>query len=142
MTRRLWLAAMSLLAVAVLAAPRISAGQIAFAVDTGENLYSVDLSAATATLIGNTGVFLEGLALSPGGSLFGTDSGGGLWSIDKTTGAATFIGDTGRGNIEGLDYNGGTLLGSDFNDPPTIFSIDTTTAPTANIATASSSTGR
>ncbi len=35
----------------------------AFAVDRNENLYRVDLDNARATLVGVTGVFLEGLAV-------------------------------------------------------------------------------
>jgi hypothetical protein len=73
--------------------------------------------------------------------LFGTDVAGNLYSLNKTTGAATFVGATGRGNIEGLDFSGSTLLGTDFNDPVTVFSINTSNASTANIVTASSLTG-
>src|SRR5438105_13789871 len=50
-----------------------AADQIGFAVDVNKNLFSVDLTTAKATLIGNTGQFLEGLAVSPQGGLFGTD---------------------------------------------------------------------
>ena len=50
-----------------------AADQIGFAVDNTENLFSVDLTTATATPIGFTGQFLQGLAFSPAGSLFGTD---------------------------------------------------------------------
>ena len=50
-----------------------AADQIAFAVDNTENLYRVDLTTATATPIGYTGQFLQGLAVSPLGVLFGTD---------------------------------------------------------------------
>ena len=45
-----------------------AADQIGFAVDNTENLFSVDLTTATATPIGFTGQFLQGLAFSPGGS--------------------------------------------------------------------------
>src|SRR5215475_13077717 len=58
-------------------------------------LYSVNLTTATATLIGSTGTFnLEALAISPEGNLFATgflQSGGRfadfLYSINKNTGA-------------------------------------------------------
>ena len=55
------------------------ADQIGFAVDNTLNLFSVDLTTATATPIGYTGQYLQGLALSPTGRLFGTDAYGGLY---------------------------------------------------------------
>ena len=112
-----------------------AADQIGFAVDNTETLYSVDLTTATATPIGFTGQFLQGLAFSPAGSLFGTDFLGNLYSVSKTTGAATFIGSTGVGDIEGLTFRGATLIGTNFSNlggPTTVYSIDTiTAAPTA-----------
>jgi hypothetical protein len=111
-----------------------AADQIGFAVDATGNLSSVDLTTATATPIGPTGQFLEGLAISPTGSLFGTDFLGNLFSVSKTTGAATFIGDTGLGDVEGLSFNGATLIGTNFSNlggPTTVSAIATTTgAPT------------
>ena len=110
-------------------------GLLGFAVDNTETLYSVDLTTATATPIGFTGQFLQGLAFSPTGSLFGTDFLGNLYSVSKTTGAATFIGSTGVGDIEGLTFRGATLIGTNFSNlggPTTVYSIDTiTAAPTA-----------
>jgi hypothetical protein len=112
-----------------------AADQIGFAVDNTETLYGVDLTTATATPIGFTGQFLQGLAFSPAGSLFGTDFLGNLYSVSKTTGAATFIGSTGVGDIEGLTFSCATLIGTNFSNlggPTTVYSIDTTTAaPTA-----------
>jgi hypothetical protein len=107
-----------------------------FAVDNTETLFSVDLTTATATPIGPTGQFLQGLAFSPAGSLFGTDYLGNLFSVSKTTGATTLIGSvnvggTSVGDIEGLTFRGGTLIGTNFSDlggPTTVYSIDTTTA--------------
>lgn len=120
---------------AALAAP------IGFAVDLDSNLYVIDLGGGTAVLVGATGVFLEAIALSPTGDLFGTDTSGRLYSIDTTTGLATLIGGTDRGNIEALDFLGSTLVGVDFAVTPTAFSIDTTTAATTDIVTATTSTG-
>jgi hypothetical protein len=108
-----------------------AADQLGFAVDNTSNLFSVDLTTATATPIGFTGQFLQGLAVSPQGGLFGTDFLGNLYSVSKTTGAATFIGDTGLGDIEGLSFNGSTLIGTNFSNlggPTTVSAINTTTA--------------
>jgi hypothetical protein len=108
-----------------------AADQIGFAVDNTENLFSVNLTTATATPIGFTGQFLQGLAFSPQGSLFGTDYLGGLYSVSTTTGAATFIGSTGLGDIEGLTFRGTTLIGTNFSNLgglTTVSAIDTTTA--------------
>ena len=108
-----------------------AANQFAFAVDNTESLFSVDLTAHSATLIGNTGQFLQGLAVSPQGSLFGSDYLGNLFSVSKTTGAATLIGSTGLGDIEGLAFRGTTLIGTDFSNLgglTTVSAIDTATA--------------
>jgi hypothetical protein len=113
-----------------------SAGQVAFAVDNTASLFSIDLTTATATPIGSTGQFLQGLAFSPGGSLFGTDYLGNLFSVSTTTGAATLIGSTGLGDIEGLTFRGTTLIGTNFSNlggPTTVSAIDTTTAATTPI---------
>jgi hypothetical protein len=113
-----------------------AADQFGFAVDNTLNLFSVDLTTATATPIGYTGQFLEGLAISPTGSLFGTDAFGGLYSISPTTGAATFIGNTGLGDIEGLAFNGTTLIGTNFSNlggPTTVSAINTSTAAPTTI---------
>lgn len=111
-------------------------GLLGFAVDSTETLFSVDLATATATPIGPTGQFLQGLAFSPGGSLFGTDYQGNLFSVSKTTGAASFIGSTGLGDIEGLTFRGTTLIGTNFSNlggPTTVSAIDTTTATPTTI---------
>src|ERR1700730_13091799 len=93
-----------------------AADQIGFAVDNTENLFSVNLITHTATPIGFTVQFLQGLAFSPQGSLFGTDYLGGLYSVSTTTGAATFIGSTGLGDVEGLNFRGTTLIGTNFSN--------------------------
>jgi len=108
-----------------------AADQLGFAVDNTTTLFSVDLTTATATPIGPTGQFLQGLAVSPTGSLFGTDYLGNLYSVSKTTGATTFIGSTGLGDIEGLTFRGTTLIGTNFSNlggPTNVSAINTTTA--------------
>jgi PEP-CTERM motif len=124
--------AMSLVAGALyVSVGSAAADQIGFAVDSTGNLSSVDLTTATATPIGSTGQFLQGLAVSPTGSLFGTDYLGDLFSISKTTGAATLIGSTGLGDIEGLTFRGTTLIGTNFSNlggPTTVSAINTATA--------------
>jgi hypothetical protein len=113
-----------------------AADQFGFAVDNTTTLFSVDLTTATATPIGSTGQFLQGLAVSPTGSLFGTDYLGNLFSVSKTTGATTLIGSTGLGDIEGLTFRGTTLIGTNFSNlggPTTVSAIDTTTAAPTTI---------
>lgn len=119
------------------------ADQIGFASTILGELYRVDLTTATATLIGNTGIsfFMEGLAFSPGGTLYGTDSGSvfsnsELYSINTSTAVATPIGNTGVGDIEGLDFNGNTLVGSSLGSPTSLFTIDTATASTTLLTSA------
>jgi DNA-binding beta-propeller fold protein YncE len=103
--------------------PSLRADIMAYAVDINDNLDSVDLSTATATLIGSTGEFLEGIAISPGGTLYATDNSGNLYTLNSATGAATLVGSTGIGDVEGLAFDGSTLLGSSFSNPTTIYSI-------------------
>jgi len=113
-----------------------AADQLGFAVDNTTTLFSVDLTTATATPIGPTGQFLQGLAVSPTGSLFGTDYLGNLYSVSKTTGATTFIGSTGLGDIEGLTFRGTTLIGTNFSNlggPTNVSAINTTTAAPTTI---------
>jgi hypothetical protein len=122
-----------------------AADQIGFAVDNTTNLFSVDLTTATATPIGFTGQLLQGLAVSPTGSLFGTDYLGNLFSVSKTTGAATLIGSTGLGDIEGLTFRGTTLIGTNFSNlggPTTVSAIDTTTAAATTITSFSQGPAR
>jgi hypothetical protein len=130
-------AAMSLVAgIAHVSVRSAAADQIGFAVDNTENIFSVNLTTATATPIGFTGQFLQGLAFSPQSGLFGTDFLGNLFSLNKATGAATLIGDTGLGDIEGLSFNGSTLLGTNFSNlggPTTVSAINMTTAAATTI---------
>jgi PEP-CTERM motif len=129
--------AMSLVAGVLYVSVRTAAAdQIGFAVDNTLNLFSVDLTTATATPIGYTGQFLEGLAISPTGSLFGTDAYGSLYSVSPTTGATTLIGNTGLGDIEGLAFNGTTLIGTNFSNlggQTTVSAINTSTAAPTTI---------
>jgi len=125
--------------VALAFLPSLRADVMAYAVTTDNNLYSVDLSTAVATRIGPTGVsnFLEGLALSSGGTLFATDAAGNLYTVSTADGAASLVGDTGLGDIEGLAFDGSTLLGTNFSNPTTIYSINTTTANATSVVAAS-----
>jgi len=115
----------------------------AFAVDRNANLYRVDLDNASATLVGITGVFLEGLGLSPDGRLFGTDTGGNLYQLNTTSGAATLVGSTNCScDIEGLHFFGSMLVGVGLTTaPPAFLSINTQTGASTTLVTANSSTG-
>jgi len=135
LTRNLGIAMSLLAGIFYVSVRNAAADQLGFAVDATGSLYSVDLTTATATSIGSTGQLIEGLAISPQGSLFGTDFLGNLFSVSRTTGASTLIGNTGVGDIEGLSFNGTTLIGTNFSNlggPTTVYAINTTTAvPTA-----------
>jgi hypothetical protein len=84
---------------------------------------------------------MEDLAISPGGQLFGTNFSGILYSISPTTGEATRIGDTGLGDIEALAFSGSTLLGANFHDPTTFYSINTTDASVTPLVTTNPAAG-
>lgn len=127
-------------ALVALGATASWAAPFAYATDTGTNLYTVDLTNGTATLIGSTGIFFESIALAADGSLYGASSVGLFYGINKTTGAPTLIGDTGLGNIEGLDYNGSTLLATNFAGTPSVYSIDPVTGMPTLVTTFSTAT--
>lgn len=81
------------------------------------NLYSIDTSTGTATLIGATGTSLRGPAINPitgrakaSGARLGSDDG--LWEVDLTTGLATFVGGT-RNMSDMVFDTAGTLYGMD-----------------------------
>ena len=117
------------------AAGSVRADQFAYAVATDQNLYNVDLTTATPTLVGNTGKFLEGLAMSPTGALYGTDDNFTLYSLDPTTGAATAIGSTGLSDIEGLVFDGTTLLATNSANTTGVYSLDPATAAATLVTT-------
>ena len=81
-----------------------------------DSLVKVDLTTQTSTIIGPLGTLAlpESLALANDGSIYVTDSAGNFYHGSTTTGATTLIGNTGRGNIEGIHFLNGQLLGVDF----------------------------
>lgn len=90
----------------------INNGGTAYGVVSGSTLYSLDLGAQTASNIGSTGAFINGLAFGSGGGLFGT-GGNGLYSIDTGTGSASLIGAGVGGSFLSsgdIAYAGGTTF--------------------------------
>lgn len=131
----------ALLAALLIFSFNASALPMGYAVDNQGDFYSIDLSSGVSTFIGATGIaspdteLVEGLAMNTGGQLYATTSLGMLYSVNSATGAFTAIGDTGRGNIEGLDFRGGELLGSEFLSIQDVFSIDLGSAATTGLVT-------
>jgi hypothetical protein len=76
----------------------------------------------------------DALAISPTGQAFITENTN-LYSVNLTTGALTLIGSTGHGDIYGLafDPETGILYGVDYNG--VLYTINTSTAVTATLAT-------
>jgi len=101
-----------------------------------DDLYTIDLSNGTPSLIGSTGsVGLQSLAFSPTGDLFSWDVSNvageeGLATLNLTTGAATFIDPNGPSvdtDIQALEFApDGTLFGI----RNSLFTIDPTTGVT------------
>jgi len=113
-----------------------------FGVSTSDQLYSINPTTEVATLIGTTGEFLEGLALSPGGQLYGTDTSGILYTINAATGAATLVGSTGQEDLEALFFSGSTLYALTFSSStPRLIEINPSTAATTTVASMGSLTG-
>jgi len=126
-----------------------------FLMDYSNNLYSVDRKTGAATLIGPTGIpaiVSPHLSSSLAGdchSLFFTlaerDEAGNLilppslYRIDPRNAAATFMGPTARA-VAGSGFINGTLYGFSvdlrlfgINEPPHVFSIDTTTGAATRV---------
>ena len=126
----------SICSIAVLATNSVRADVVqGYGIDNSENLYLINLQTASTTYIGNTGVFLEGLALSHSGNLYGSGHNGNLYVIDRSSGASTLIGYTGYKDIEGLHFNGSKLLGAPSFLYPEIISIDKSNASSSLILT-------
>lgn len=67
---------------------------VAFGAVNGRELYEIDLTAQSASLIGTLGSFINSLAFGPGGTLYGT-GGNSFYSIDTGTATETLIGAVG-----------------------------------------------
>jgi hypothetical protein len=127
-----------------------------FLMDYSNNLYSVDGKTGAATLIGPTGIpaiIFPSLSSSLAGdchSLFFTlavrDAAGNvimpssLYRIDPRTAAATFVGLTGARAIAGSGFINNRLYGFSvdlrlfgIDEPPHVFSIDTTTGAATRV---------
>jgi hypothetical protein len=129
---------LALIVILAAFAPGALAVPIGYVVDNQENLSTIDLSNANTTLIGGTGVFFEGLALSPGGTLYGTDDTGNLWTINTTTAVPTLIGGTGLGDLEALAFNGSTLVtATNAAAGVALYSLNTSTAAPTLLANTS-----
>jgi len=100
-----------------------------------DSLYSINFTKATATYIGFTPQMIGAIAVSKEGNLFAINVSGQLLSLDTTTGAATVIGDTHVRGIDGLSFNGDTLVTTDNLVNASFYSIDTTTAAATYIST-------
>ncbi|MDX2463530.1 MAG: PEP-CTERM sorting domain-containing protein [Porticoccus sp.] len=92
--------------------------------DGSGNLYDLDVSTNTSTLIGNSGVTMFDIALDPiSGTLYGVTGGGSLMSIDTTNASTTLIGST--ASVNGLTFDSsGVLYGTGGSS---LVSIDTST---------------
>lgn len=130
------LAAVSVFGVAVVSQAR--ADVTGYATGNDGSVYSLDLTTVTSRRLGNSGVNLvEGLAVSPAGVLYGTDSVGNLYTLSTTTGAITqSFGSTGIGtDVEGLSFQNGRLLATDFGNASTdLYSIDPATGTATFLA--------
>lgn len=79
------------------------------------NLYTINVSSAVATLMGSDGYQSSGdIAFDDSGSLYlssmGTSSDS-LWLLDPNTGLGTLLGSTGYNNVYGLNYANNILYG-------------------------------
>ncbi|MFQ5864131.1 MAG: choice-of-anchor D domain-containing protein [bacterium] len=75
-----------------------------YGVDVNRDLYKINPTTGAATLIGNTGENISGLAFDPTTGTLWASAGGwnavvkdGIYTINKNTGAATLVGKTGLG---------------------------------------------
>jgi hypothetical protein len=110
----------------------------------GPQLYSIDITTAQATVIGNTGLTSTtggGLDISPGGIFYGTPTASRYGTYDPVTGAYTNITNPvkpgGGGAYAALAFDGNVLYGLNSapgSPPPTfLVTIDPTTGTVTNV---------
>lgn len=128
-------------ALALAAAGAAHADDLAWASDAANNLWRINFTAGNASLIGNTGVFIQDLAYSPQGVLNATTINGQLYSVSTLNAQATWIGSTGLGNIEALDWVGEDLVAANFNPVPTFYELNPVTGSATWLAQANFQTG-
>jgi len=140
-TRRTITALALTLGSSLAVAPFARADDLAWASDASNNLWRINFSAGSASLIGNTGVFVQELAYSPSGVLNASTANGQLYRLNPQTAAATWIGSTGLGDIEGLDYVGQDLVAANFAATPTFYTINPATGSASWLRDANTPTG-
>ncbi len=129
------------LAASVAGVPAVMADDLAWASDAANNLWRINFSAGSASLIGNTGIFIQELAYSPTGILNATTANGQLYRLNPGTGAASWLGSTGLGDIEALDYVGQDLVAANFWDTPTFYRLNPLNGAAAWLRDANNATG-
>jgi hypothetical protein len=109
-----------------------------FGITHGGQLYSVNASSGTSTLIGNSNPVIRGISFNSAGTLYGFGIFGALYQVNPATGAATAIGGTGNpvpGNDIAEDSTftpSGQLFGTDFGGD--LFKTDPITGNGTKIA--------
>ena len=91
-------------------------------------LYSLDKSNGVATLIGPTGVFINGLTFDSSGTLFAS-GGSSLYTVDLLSGVASLVGNTGFGSSGDLAFDsaGNLYLSAVGTSGDRLISVDPTT---------------
>lgn len=83
--------------------------QSIFVVNSGGDLYSMDLNQCSKQFIGSTAIGLKDIAFTTNGVLWGID-GGQIYRIDTTTGNASLVGNTGINAVSLVGLDDQTLL--------------------------------
>lgn len=89
----------------------------AFGVDLGSTTWSIDLGTQSATSLGATGAFINGLAFGAGNTLYGSGDNN-LYTIDTVSGGATVVGTGVGGNFFSsgdIAFAGGSFFGTSSN---------------------------
>lgn len=82
-----------------------------FVADTNNVLWDVDADTGVASQVGNMGLLMRDIAVSPSGQLFGVSETENLYTIDPTTAGISLVGSLGVTLASGLDFrNDGTLF--------------------------------
>src|SRR5262249_39572488 len=134
---------LALLAGAVVPPRAARAQLLGIDIDT-TTLYRVSTSNAALTPIGNTGVGMGEIELSPGGVIYGVSVGGGptLYTITPSPAAATPVGPLGLPFVfeGGLAFSpGGTAYGANGGtaDNPQLFTLNLATGAASVVGTIS-----
>ena len=99
---------------------------------SGSGLYQVNAAAGTASLVGSSSTYLDGLAITPGGVAYAADFvfSDSLYTVNLSTGTPTLVGSLAIGAVNartGLGYDAASSTLYALTDGSAIYTLNTST---------------